>query len=232
MQTEFTADELHVPVLKRVGSVLVVAGMLDIAVMIYCLAEDLRYSSSINVFAVIAGILLIRGSLRAASAVSWFVPLLLSCAVGFSVALPFLQPLDLTLTQIRLQPMFSIASGIYSALLVAVLSWVTRELRRPSVRSAILTSGAKVRSAWAPVLVGVCLVIVASVTFEIFEAHGVTRRRAEALAANQLGAGYRYHLASLTISWRAHRTIVSGVVTAWNPLEVREVPIQWENDTD
>jgi hypothetical protein len=215
--------------IKRVGFVLVVAGLLDIMVMIYCLAKGLRYSSSINVFAVIAGILLIRGGLRTASIVSWFAVLLLSCVTGGVVALPFLQPLDLTFTQIRLEPMMFVASVIYFALLAALLSWVTHELRRPSICSEISRSGAKVHSTWPPALCGICLVFIAIAAIKISEGHGVSARRAEALAAAQLGAGYRYHVTSLTIARREHRTFVSGVVTAWNRSGVREVPFKWKD---
>jgi hypothetical protein len=42
-------------ILRRVGLALIVFGMLDIAVMIYCIANAVSYSSSFNVFAVLAG---------------------------------------------------------------------------------------------------------------------------------------------------------------------------------
>ena len=46
--------------------VLVVVGLLDIGVLIYCIANGISYSSSQNIFAVIAGLFLLRGSLVAA----------------------------------------------------------------------------------------------------------------------------------------------------------------------
>ena len=48
-------------ILRRVGLVLIAFGMLDIGVMIYCIANAINYSSSFNVFAVIAGIYVGRG---------------------------------------------------------------------------------------------------------------------------------------------------------------------------
>lgn len=81
----------HRAVLKRVGLVLVAVGLADVAVMIYCIATRQSYSSSINVFAVAAGVFLIRGSLAAAHWVACFSAEVFSdpyrlgewCAAGF-----------------------------------------------------------------------------------------------------------------------------------------------------
>ena len=48
-------------VLKRVGVALIVFGAIDIGVMMYCIAHQISYSSSFNLFAVISGIYLWRG---------------------------------------------------------------------------------------------------------------------------------------------------------------------------
>ena len=55
----------HRAILKRVGLALVVFGIADIAFMIYSVTKGQSYSSSFNIFAVIAGVFLIRGSLGA-----------------------------------------------------------------------------------------------------------------------------------------------------------------------
>lgn len=63
----------HLSVLRRTGLVLVAVGIVDIGLMIYAITSRVSYSSSLNIFAVIAGIFLVRGSLRAASVVRSFV---------------------------------------------------------------------------------------------------------------------------------------------------------------
>jgi hypothetical protein len=62
----------HQAILRRVGGVLVAVGLVDIAWMIYCIVHGISYRSSLNLFAVIAGVLLLRGSLRTAANVRWF----------------------------------------------------------------------------------------------------------------------------------------------------------------
>ena len=42
---------------------LISVGVIDIAVMIYCIINAMHYSSSFNVFSVTLGILLVRGNL-------------------------------------------------------------------------------------------------------------------------------------------------------------------------
>lgn len=45
----------HLPILRRVGWALVIVGVLDVGLMIYCIISGVAYSSSLNVFAVVAG---------------------------------------------------------------------------------------------------------------------------------------------------------------------------------
>ena len=114
----------YAPILKRVGSVLLVVGLIDIAVMIYCIANGISYSSSFNIFAVIAGIFLLRGSLRTASVVRWFAVFMLSGFVALLISWPFMQPLDLTLTQLRLNPGASVAAVALVAFVLSLLFWL------------------------------------------------------------------------------------------------------------
>ena len=126
----------HTPILKRVGAVLLAVGLIDIAVMIYCIANRISYSSSFNIFAVVAGIFLLRGSLRAASIVRWFSVFMLSGFVALLIAWPLMQPVGLTLTQIRLNPRTSIATFAFLAFVLGLLFWLARELGREPVLAA------------------------------------------------------------------------------------------------
>ncbi len=70
--------------------------------MAYCIVNELSYSSSFNIFAVIAGVLLIRQSLRTARAVAWFAAFLLTGFTGAAAIFPFLTPFDLWVVNLRL----------------------------------------------------------------------------------------------------------------------------------
>jgi hypothetical protein len=89
-------------ILKRVGIVLIAIGILDIAYWIYCILQGQNYSSSFNIPAVVAGVFLLRGDLRAVPIVTWFAVSMLSNFVSILILLPFLQPAELWATQFRL----------------------------------------------------------------------------------------------------------------------------------
>jgi hypothetical protein len=53
-------DTGHIPILKRVGAVLLAVGLIDIALMVHCIVNRISYSLSFNIVAVVAGIFLVR----------------------------------------------------------------------------------------------------------------------------------------------------------------------------
>lgn len=220
-------DTQHTPILKRVGAVLLVVGLIDIAVMIYCVANRISYSSSFNIFAVVAGIFLLRGSLRAASIIRWLAVFALATFVALLIAWSFMQPIALTLTQIRLNPGKSFAMFAFMAFVLGLLVWLIRELGREPVMVARANAGRKQRDMRIPATAGVGLVVVMGI-FMTLLLGGETADRAKSMAEQQVGSGYRFHVSSLNIAKNNHGTFVSGVVTAWNENEIRNVFVRWE----
>ena len=85
----------HRKILRRTGWVLVGVGILDTGLMIYCIIHSLNYSSSLNLFALGAGVFLVRGNLEAVRVIVWFSAFMLSGFLLGSVAVfPWLKPLD------------------------------------------------------------------------------------------------------------------------------------------
>jgi hypothetical protein len=220
-------DQSHTHIFKRTGGVLLAVGLVDIAVMVYCIVNRISYSSSFNIFAVLAGIFLMRGSLRAASIVRWFSVFMLAAFLMLIAAWPFLQPVDLTLTQVRLTPVASVATVVLVTAVLALLLWLARELGREPVLAARAAAGRKLRDMRIPAAVGVGLVVVMGVFLSVLLG-GESASRARALAEQQTGPGFRYHVSSLNIAKNSRGTFVSGVVTAWNQGEVRYVAVRWE----
>lgn len=219
-------EPAHRAILRMTGKVLFVIGLVDIAVMIYCITNSISYSSSLNIFAVVAGFFLLRGSLRAASVVRWFAVFSLAGACALVLAWPFMQPFSLTLTQIRLNPLATLA---FVALLVAtllLLFWVQRQLGKPPIVAAIQAAGGKVRDMRLPTAMGAAIVALLA-TVVPFALSGVSGNKAESMVQQQLGAGYQYHVSSLNVSTSGQGKYVRATVTAWNEREVRTVPVEW-----
>lgn len=220
-------EQAHISILKRVGTVLTVVGVFDIAVMIYCLANGISYSSSFNIFAVIAGIFLRKGSLRAASLVRWFSAFLFAALISLVVAWPFLQPLDLTLTQLRLKPVSFFFTLLFLVFLLSLLYWVIKELVSDAVLDAQGKQLAKLRAVILPAVIGITLFVGVAVIMPVFF-NGDAERRAKEMAAEQLGNGYAYHVNSMHFSKSSEGTRYSSIVTAWNKNSIEQVNVRWE----
>jgi hypothetical protein len=216
------------PVLKRVGVVLIVVGAVDIAAMIFAALHNQSYSSSLSVFAIVAGVFLFRGSLRGASIVRWFAVFLSTAMIGTILCFPFIQPVGLTLTQIKVWPALCTLLLLAGILVLAVGIWTACELSRASILAAQRSAGIKVRSWRLAVLAGVALVVVliGALTFFL---NGETAAHAKQLAAAQLGPGYNYCVRQLNVSMSKGHTAASAVVWAWNDREVRQIPVHWEH---
>lgn len=215
-------------VLKRTGAVLIGVGLVDIGAMAYCIANDIAYASSFNVFAVIAGVFLMRGSLRAASIVRSACVFLLCAVVALAVVWPMIQPMDLTMTQLRLDPGSAVLAAVVPLLVCALLGWLVMQLSLPAVRAAQVESGLRPRRLRTPIAAGLGLVLTVSLVLNFLLLDGESANKAKALAARQLGGAYRYHVSSLSIVNTQEGTEVQAVVTAWNATEVRHLPVTWQ----
>lgn len=210
-------------ILKRVGIALIVFGLIDIAFMIYTVSEGRSYSSSFNVFAVIAGIFLFRGSLAAARLVTRFSAFMLAAFFGaIFLLLPFLQPPGLMLIQARLDPVATLSAWLIAIVGLTLIAWTYRQLRSVAVLEALKTSGRPTSPPKVAFGLGLVLAIVlAAVLFLAFK--GATGDKAVELAREKLGHDYNYAIQSFQLSGDRR----SAVVAAYNDHEVKYVPVEW-----
>lgn len=213
-------------ILQRVGKVLIAVGLIDIAVMIYCIVNSISYASSFNIFAVIGGIFLVRGNLRAAGIITWITAFLIAIFAGIPFVLPLLQPLDFTLLQFRLYPSSIALTAGFWVFAITLLAWVLRELRNESVIEARTQSGRKIRSLRTPLALGFLLVVILVVVLPIY-LNSETGHLAQAKASEQLGPGYKYFVNALQVNYSSQGKFVTATVTAYNDHEIRIVPLRW-----
>jgi hypothetical protein len=188
--------------LRVVGITLIVVGVLDTGWMIWCIAHEQSYSSSFNIFAVIAGILLIRGGLRTANVVAFFSAFFLSASIGLLLVLPFLMPVDLMVAYLRLHPVSFIGSLLLAVCGLLLLGWIYRRLT-------------------------VGLVTILDVTLG-FMMRGATAERAIVEARQKVGDGYKFHVSSWSMDSSSGRSHYAAVVTAYSQKEIREIPVEWD----
>lgn len=210
--------DAHIPILKRAGMVLVVLGACDL----------LAIRSGLFLLGAAAGVGLLFGSLHVASAVRWLAVFGL-CALGVMLlAWPLMQPVDLTLTQLKLQPRM-LPSLATSATWLVILYWLYRTLGAPAVLAARRAAGYKPRHMGLPAAGGAALSTLVCVMLSLL-LHGEAAQRALRAAERQFGPDYRYHVAALKVSHAAGGKRVEGLVTAWNGSEIRNIPVTWQED--
>jgi hypothetical protein len=210
-------------ILKRVGIVLVIVGVLDLAYMAYCIANNQSYSSSLNIFSVIAGIFLVRGSLQTAKIVTWVSAFMLTGALGATLLiLPFMKPLGLWAVEFRLNP---ISTGLLVLILpvaIVLSSWVYKQLRSPAVMQARASVGQIVTPPRSAFVLGIFL-SVGSAAVLYFMINGDSGAKAAQLAQAQLGAAYKYQVTAIHWSGGHYR----ASVTAYRDNEIKSVDVEW-----
>ena len=208
--------------MRRVGLVLIAIGIIDIGVMIYCIANKIGYSSSFNIFSLLAGIFLWRGHLGAAkfltSASAFFF-------AGFLTAvllLPFFFPIKLLVLYFQESPIQIVLTVVLMGAVVYVMYWVYGQLRSSSVLEA---RGAAGHSTYKPNLafgIGAGIPVLV-VTLLLFTRFGETGKMVVSKAENIVGEGYEYHIQSFKSSGSTGR----ATVVAYNESEYKKVKVSW-----
>lgn len=209
-------------ILKKVGFAWVAFGLADIAFMVYSIANGRSYSSSFNIFAVIAGIFLIRGSLGATTLVTWFSAFALTAFIGGLLMFSFLQPIELFIVQAKLNPAISAMLWLMAAVVLALLAWSYQQLRSPQVLEARKASGRTTTVPKVAIGLGVALIAFMATIFNM-TLNGATGAKAIELARKQLGPNYKYS----TQSFSAGGGHTRAIVAAYNDHEVQYVPVEW-----
>lgn len=208
--------------LRRVGWALIAVGLADIGLMVYCIMNELSYSSCLNIFAVIAGVFLLRQSMTTASVVSFFAAFMLGGLGLTAVLFPLLIPFDLLATQFRLKPGGSALTVLLVVAFLAFASWVCRALTSPAVMEARRAAGVNERKPVTAFVIGVLLAVGLSVIM-VLVTRGSSAEFAIAKAKEKTGPGYKYYVSSM--SWSGGSG--SATVTAYNSTEIKKVKVEW-----
>lgn len=222
--------------LRTVGTVLIIFGVLDIAVMVYCIATGTSYKSSFNVFAVIAGVLLRRGSLKAARVVAFSAAFFLSCFVGILLVVPLGMrvPLDFVMIYLKLHPLTAAGGVVFVTCVLVLLAWVYRRLMAPEIVTAVAEQKIGPVRPWrrppAGFVVGALLVILMTGLLGLgLATRGGTAERAKIEARKRVGRTYKLFVSSVSVRWSTGRkTVVRATVTAYNRHEIRTIELTWE----
>ncbi|HSZ11296.1 MAG TPA: hypothetical protein VK759_03925 [Rhizomicrobium sp.] len=221
------APETAVSIIKRVGAVVLVLGLIDVGIIVYCIVHGVGYRSSFNIFAVAAGIFLLRGSLRAASIVRVFALFMLCGFLWIPFLLVSLMPWDLVVTTLRVCPERIASNGAQWALFVFLLLWIIQELDRESVRTAMAEAGVKQHGFRRPTIAATVIVAIIGVGATMM-LHGETAKHATVLAQEKTGPGYHIFVHALSYRKDGHGAYAAADVYAWNDKGIWDFPVRWQ----
>jgi hypothetical protein len=207
---------------RKAGIILLIIGIIDIGVMIYCIANKISYSSSFNIFAVIAGVLLIKGGVKTAHIVRWFSAFFVIVFIGMIFLFPITMPIQLLATQIKLNPIGTLGSYAFLLVSIGVLIWIYKQLSTPGALAILGQAGYKTSTPKSALYAAIGIMVLGGVMFTLLF-NSESAEKAKALAKEQLGPAYEYHISNMHISGDKG----SAIVTAYNSSEIKDVKVKW-----
>ena len=213
--------------LIKPGVILLVFGLIDIGFMIYCFKNRIGYSSSFNIFAVIAGILLIRGSLKTARIAAQLLAFFLGAIAFILPAFLFIASFDYIAALLKFRLLNTVLTAAIVAGLALFMVWIYRLVTRPDIidemESQNIISGSFWRHPKSGFVLGLILGIVMSGVI-IYSHKGSLKERAEIEAEKVTGPGYKYQITSFQVS----NSYFRARVDAYNEKEIKTIVVQSE----
>jgi hypothetical protein len=217
-------------ILKQVGIVSIAIGILDLMYMVYRVSANLGQSldgsySSPGILIVVAGVYLMRGSLRTANIVRWVAAFWIANGIGSILMRSCSTPFDLLMLEFHLNPHEFSMWYLSRIMETAVTYWMYRQLSAEPVISASLNSGHKVSIPKQAFFLGAALTVLMPILLYI-TGDGVLGRKALDLARAKYGEGYKYHLTALHRSRGMSGEKISAKIAAYNDREIKTVRVE------
>ena len=215
----------YLPPMRRAGMMWLALAVATLAFGIWSAPPGAAFSQ-LNISGIILAAFLMGGSLRVAVVMRWLMSLGVAATV-MMVPLIFSQPLDLTLTQLRLAPALYLGTVLLTVAQAALMVYSLRLLGDPAIQAARDLEGRQRFDMRVPFASGV-VVGAAMLFFLNGQLWGERGRHAEQLALAQGGPAYRYHAHYIFINYNQNGTFVKANVTAWNEHTVGNVAVNWK----
>ena len=211
---------------RNVGIVLLVIGILDIGYMIYSIFNGFSYTSSFNIFAVVAGIFLIRGNLIAALITRFFVTFFVTAVFGIVIIYFYLMPIDLIMVQIKLQSTSILSFALILSCVIAILIWMCIQFSTSESIQAFIDGGYKSTIpkliSFSAAAAGTLLMILVGVFFNFLYSSEVITKAVKS-AQEQYGNNYQYHVTGFNIE-NDHGI---ATVIAYNNEAIKTIEVEW-----
>ncbi len=207
---------------KKVGVALLVIGILDIILMIYCIINKISYSSSLNIFAVIAGTFLIKGSVKAARIARWFSVFFFIMIIGIIMGASLKMPFDLLKLQIKMNAWSVVGLFFFILIFLSLMIWIYRQLSTADALRLFAQAGYETDRPSSAYLSATFLLIF-MIGMSILIGGGESKKKAKELAKQQLGTGFQYYVSSISFSENSGQ----ANVIAYSDKEIQHIQVRW-----
>ncbi|MYN20117.1 hypothetical protein GTP81_25575 [Rugamonas sp. FT107W] len=214
------------PVMRRAAKVMACVVAVDAAAAIWNAMHGTGSMFYIDVSSLITVLLLAFGGLRVAIVLRWLAVLGVPMLALWPL-MAFMLPLDLTLTQLALQPSAYLITFLLPVFKSAMSLWMLYLLSDPAIRQARALEGRKPYDMRVPLALGVLLVAGYGVMLFTLML-GERARHAEELAARKEGAKYHYHVNNIRVMGNSNGTFVSATVVVWNDKFLGAMDVSWK----
>lgn len=214
------------PVMRRAAKVMACVVAVDVAAAVWNTMHGMGTMFNVDVSSLITVLLLAFGGLRVAIMLRWLAVLGVPMLALWPL-MAFVQPLDLTLTQLALNPSAYLITFLLPVFKSAMSLWMLYLLSDPSIRQARVFEGRKPYDMRVPLALGALLLAGYGVMFFTLML-GERGRHAEQLAAQKEGAKYRYHVNNLRVVGSSDGTFVNATVVVWNDKFVGGMDVSWK----
>ena len=218
---------------NRVGTVLIIFGIIDLILMILSIVKGWNYSSSLNIISIIAGIFLVRGKLKTVKVVSFFSSLFLTLICAFPLIIINTIPFDFIPVFIKLNKVTVLLGIGFYFLPLFLMYWVYRNLTSEPVLDDLIAAGLyHKRNDQRPKL-GFWVGVGSLTFFGLFFSMVGIDDRSEAVnrAKTKMGEEYKYFVSSYSLSSNSTGyTEIETLVIAYNKNEIHELEISWTEE--
>jgi hypothetical protein len=189
--------------------------------MVYCFAQGFSYKSSLNIFALIAGVLLYRGSLGAARTCARFAALFVGAMLAAPLVLPLVFPPRLAVVSFKSAPGSSLLGVAMFVAFAALALWVYRQLTSEAVTSAF---DRPLRAGWA-VSGGALLAVFISIVVASM-LRGPAADRVVLEARQELGPEFDYFVTKMVQTSGTGGASLRAVVLAYNSERIEPISVK------
>jgi hypothetical protein len=174
----------------------------------------------------LVGFLLLTGGLRLVIVLRWLCWSMLP-VTALAFVMEFVQPVGLTLAQVRLAPLATLGAWLLTAASCVLVAWTARRLGAAPVEQARAAEGRKRYDMRWPLALGVIGAVVCA-AFAMNMLRGESAEHGKLLAMMKVPGNHKFHVVGLNMQQNSTGTYYRANVMFWNDTELGSIAVDWK----